>query len=141
MIQTSPREARLFIDGEPVGTTPYHYSSTKIIGSQTKIRLEKEGYETLNTSFARDEEADVGAIIGGVFFLVPFLWTMKYKSTHNYELLRTSSKSSLKNSSEKELVPTGQTKIERLREMNSALEEGIISKSEYEKERKKILDE
>jgi hypothetical protein len=49
--------------------------------------LEKEGYEPLNTIFSRNEEVDPGAIVGGVFFLFPFLWTMKYKPTHNYELM------------------------------------------------------
>jgi len=47
-----------------------------------------EGYEDFLGSFSRDEEVDVGAIIGGIFFLFPFLWTMKYKPFHTYELKR-----------------------------------------------------
>lgn len=74
------------MNGEYKGVTPYHYSDTKIVGSTNQVRLEKEGYETFNASFSRDEKADVGAIIGGIFFLFPFLWTMKYNPTHIYEL-------------------------------------------------------
>ena len=86
MIQTNVDEADLYLNGENVGKTPYKHRDTKIVGSTTEVRLEKEGYETLQTSFSRDEKADVGAIIAGVFFLFPFLWTMKYKPVHNYDL-------------------------------------------------------
>ncbi len=89
MIQTNVDEAELFLNGERVGKTPYKHRDMKIVGSTTEVRLEKEGYETFQTSFSRDEKADIGAIIAGVFFLFPFLWTMKYKPVHNYELEAT----------------------------------------------------
>ena len=87
IIQSSPTGAKLYINGEPVGTTPYTYSDTRIVGSTVAVRLEKEGYDEVNTYFSRDEEVDVGAIIGGIFFLWPFLWTMKYKPARTYELI------------------------------------------------------
>ncbi len=74
MIQSVPDRATLYLNEENVGTTPYRYSDTKIVGSTTEVRIEKEGYEPLQTSFSRNEEADVGAIIGGLFFLFPFIW-------------------------------------------------------------------
>ncbi len=86
MIQSTPSEAKVYINNEYVGTTPHKHKDTKIVGSSNMLRIEKEGYTPLNTSFSRDEEADVGAIIGGIFLLVPFLWTMKYKASHMYEL-------------------------------------------------------
>ena len=76
------------------GVTPLSYSDTKIVGSTSNVRLELEGYESLNTILSRNEAADVGAIIGEVFFLFPFLWTMKYNPVHTYEL-RPSSTASL----------------------------------------------
>lgn len=91
LIQSEPSGAKLYMNGEYMGVTPFSYSDTKIVGSSTEIRLEKEGYEPLYTMMSRDETVDVGAIIGGVFFLFPFLWTMKYKPTHNYELIPLSS--------------------------------------------------
>ena len=48
------------------GVTPLTYSDTKIVGSVTTLRLEKEGYETFNTLLSRNERVDVGAIIGGL---------------------------------------------------------------------------
>lgn len=86
LIQSEPSGANVYMNGEYKGVTPYSYSDTKIVGSTTEVRLEKEGYEPLNTMLSRNESADVGAIIGGFFFLFPFLWTMKYNPVHTYEL-------------------------------------------------------
>lgn len=93
LIQSTPSGAKLYLNGEYAGLTPYTHSDTKIVGSTNHVRLEKEGYETTNAHFSRDEEADVGAIIGGIFLLFPFLWTMKYKPTHTYEMIPITSAS------------------------------------------------
>lgn len=86
LIESVPNGAKLYLNGEYAGVTPYNYTDTKIVGSTTMVRLEKEGYETLNAAFSRNESVDVGAIIGGLLVWVPFLWTMKYKPVHTYEL-------------------------------------------------------
>lgn len=87
VLNSSPQGAKLYIDGEPVGTTPYTHSDTRIVGSTTPIRLSMEGYQDYNGALKRNEEANVGAIIGGIFLLFPFLWTMDYKPAHTYELI------------------------------------------------------
>ncbi len=87
MIHSNHDGAKVYLNEELAGTTPYLHSDTKIVGSTTRVRLEKEGYESLGTSFTRNEEVDAGAIIAGIFIWVPFLWTMKYKPAHTYELL------------------------------------------------------
>lgn len=86
MLHSNPSGARVYLNGEPVGTTPYYHRDMKIIGSSTQVKIVKEGYEPIHTLLSRDEEVDVGAIIGGIFFMIPFLWTMKYKPAHIYEL-------------------------------------------------------
>lgn len=86
LIQSVPDGAKVYMNEEYKGVTPYNYSDTKIVGSTTLLRIEKEGYEPLSTYLSRDESVDVGAIIGGLFFLFPFLWTMKYNPVHTYEL-------------------------------------------------------
>lgn len=141
MIQSNPIGAKVYVDGEQVGSTPYRHRDSKIVGSTTVVKLEKEGYETLNTSFSKDEEADIGAIIGGVFFLFPFLWTMKYKSAHNYELNPSSNVvQKMSNNSQVQLNNGAElSKADKLRELKQLLDEKIISQDEYEKEKKKIL--
>lgn len=140
MIQSNPSGAKVYLNGEPVGTTPYTHQDTKIVGSTTTVKLEKEGYEPLNTSFSRDEEADVGAIIGGIFVWVPFLWTMKYKPTHTYELTPSSADEQPKIGTNLQQNQT-ESKADRLRELKKLLDEKVITQGEYEKEKKKILEE
>ncbi|MBN1207798.1 MAG: PEGA domain-containing protein [Myxococcaceae bacterium] len=91
IIRSEPSGATVYVDGSKAGTTPYTYSDTKIVGSSTRIKLKKEGYEDLETIITRSEQFEVGPCIGGVFFLVPFLWVMGYQPDHNYELSPLSS--------------------------------------------------
>jgi hypothetical protein len=141
VIQSNPTGAKLYLNESLVGTTPYKHTDTKIVGSTTYVRLEKEGYQPLITAFSRNEQADVGAIVGGVFFLFPFLWTMKYDPSRTYELTPVAGSDSpivapmpLAN----DMVSS--SKATRLREIKKLLDDGILTKEEYEKEKKKILD-
>lgn len=86
MITSKPSGAKVYLNDEFLGETPVQYEDSKIIFSVNYLKIEKEGYKTLYTSFARDEEAEIGAIITGFIAYVPFLWAMKYKPNHNYEL-------------------------------------------------------
>ncbi|MDP3359639.1 MAG: PEGA domain-containing protein [Lutibacter sp.] len=88
IINTKPSQSKLYINGELVGTTPYKHKDSKIVGSTNTIRIEKDGYETYNASFSKDEKINVGAIIAGIFLLVPYLWVMKYEKGHLYELTK-----------------------------------------------------
>ncbi len=141
MIQSVPAGAKLYIDGEPAGTTPYAYMDTKIVGSSTTVKLEKEGYQPFMTSFSRSEEADVGAIIGGVFVLVPFLWTMKYKPTHTYELTPLVGEQQPAVINPQNQINTFQgSKADQLRELKNLMDEKVITPAEFEAQKKKILE-
>lgn len=148
-IMSRPPGAKVFINNEYVGETPVSYSDTKIVGSLNYVSLEKEGYENLETSFSRTEEADIGAIIGGIFIWIPFLWVMKYKPKRTYELIPLS---------ESPLMPRNpaapqtfenqvnqntslKPKTEQLRELKKLLDEGILTQEEFEVEKKKILEQ
>ena len=86
VLHSKPEGAKVYLDNCYVGTTPYKHKDMKIVGSTTPLRLTKDGYEPLETHLAKDEKADIGAIVGGVFFLFPFLWTMEYQPEHFYDL-------------------------------------------------------
>jgi hypothetical protein len=86
LIQTEPSEADVYVDRVKVGKTPYAYSDTKIVGSSTVFTFKKRGFKDFNYVLTRNEQADVGAIVGGVFFLFPFLWTMRYYPSRIFEL-------------------------------------------------------
>lgn len=86
IITSVPGDAKVYINGEYVGQTPYKHKDSKIVGSSNTIRVEKEGYETYNDTFSKDEKLAVGPLIGGVVLLVPFLWIMKYEKGRIYDL-------------------------------------------------------
>ena len=140
LIQSSPSDAKIYLNGEPVGTTPYTHRDTRIVGSTTSVKLEKEGYDPFSTSITRNEEADAGAIIGGILFLIPFLWTMKYKPTHMYELIPKSGVGQpiFETDPQQDLT---KSKADRLRELKALFDENVLTQEEYEKEKKKILEE
>lgn len=137
LIKSIPSKSKVYIDGEYMGETPYTYSDSRILGSSVSIKLEKEGYQPFITNLTRNEEADLGAIIGGVFFLVPFLWTMKYKPTHTYELkpLGEGVYSGTSN-----IEGTQKSTADKLRELKKLLDGGVITQAEFDKEKAKILD-
>lgn len=140
MIQSNPSGAKVYLNSESVGTTPFTYRDTKIVGSLTTVELEKEGFDPFYTSFSRNEEADVGAIIGGIFLLFPFLWTMRYKPLRTYELIPSSYNEQtipITNSKESQV----KSKADKLRELKQLLDDKIITQEEYEKEKQKILEQ
>ncbi|HJV79063.1 MAG TPA: PEGA domain-containing protein [Paludibacter sp.] len=146
MIVSNPPDAKLYLDGEFVGKTPYKHRDSKIVGSSTLVKIEKEGYAPLVTEFSKNEEADIGAIIGGIFVWVPFLWTLKYKQTHNYELnpiaVQDAVKTEMQQTQQIQQVPTVQkSKADKLRELKKLLDEKIITQNEFEKEKAKVLEE
>src|SRR3954469_656438 len=73
VIQSYPTGAKLYLNGEPVGRTPYAMTDTKIVGSSTTVYLEYPGYEPVTAAITRNEEFDAGACLGGVLLLFPFL--------------------------------------------------------------------
>jgi hypothetical protein len=86
LIRSEPSGAKLYLDGEPVGKTPYSMSDTKIVGSSTRVKLVLDGYEPFDANIQRNEVFDAGACLGGVLVLFPFLWIQGYKPEHHYEL-------------------------------------------------------
>ncbi|MGE5354711.1 MAG: PEGA domain-containing protein [Deltaproteobacteria bacterium] len=141
MIVSEPPGAKLYIDGNPVGYTPYSYSDTKISGSKTNLKLEKEGYETMHTFITRTEEVDIGAIVGGIFVWPVFLWTMKYYPEHYYELYPLILDDQNENKAISAPDKDQRSKVERLRELKQMLDEKLITEEEYQKAKERILKE
>jgi hypothetical protein len=86
VINSVPDGAIVYLNGERVGPTPYTHSDKRIVGSSLRVVLKKDGYQEFSTVLRKNEDANVGAIVGGVFLAFPFLWVMGYKPTHTFEL-------------------------------------------------------
>jgi hypothetical protein len=42
LIMSEPSNAKLYLNGQYVGTTPYQHKDKKVVGTTTNVRLEKE---------------------------------------------------------------------------------------------------
>ncbi|NKB32765.1 MAG: PEGA domain-containing protein [Pseudomonadales bacterium] len=85
VIRSSDPDARIYVNGEYIGTGRAHYSDEKVAFSRNDVEIRREGCRAEHYSFRRSEEADLGAIIGGILFTVPYLWVTEYKDYHAYE--------------------------------------------------------
>ena len=86
MIHTLPEGARVYMNDEFRGVTPYRHTDSAISGTVTAMTFRKEGFQDFHTTLHKNENVHVGAVIGGILFFFPFIWTMGYNPAHNYEL-------------------------------------------------------
>ncbi|MFB6263088.1 MAG: PEGA domain-containing protein [Bradymonadaceae bacterium] len=86
-IMTDPEGAEVYVDGAYEGKTPLTYKDQRLAGTCVNLKVKKSGYETQNHSLCRDERANVGAIIAGIFFWFPFMWMFSYKPSRTYKLV------------------------------------------------------
>jgi len=49
------------------------------------VKLKKEGYKDFN-GYIKRESLDIGALITGIFFLVPLLWVTGYPPQYVFEM-------------------------------------------------------
>jgi len=156
MIQSEPAGAKVFINGEYYGETPIIMADSKLALTSTYIRLEKEGYRTLETVIVRDEDIDFGAAIAGIFFYFPWLWVFEYKPVHNYllepgdgrdpdieidvEYFYQGDNPPQTTGNNKKDQPTS-NKAQKLRDLKQLLDDGVITQDEYNIEKQKILDQ
>lgn len=140
-LYTNPKGAAVYLNGVHVGKTPYTMTDTKITGTVTQLTFKKEGYEDFDVAIARNEELDVGALIGGILVLIPFLWIQKYQEAHTYDLVPLGERPVMDGP---ERLTTPETKIstsmaDQIRELKQLLDEGLITQEEYNKAKTKIL--
>lgn len=86
-IRISDPDARIYVNGEYVGTGHGHYSDRKPAFTVQEVTLRKDGCEPQNYSFRRNERPDVGAIVSAYYLVVPIFWFTQYKGHHAYEFV------------------------------------------------------
>ncbi len=138
MIMSNPSGAKAYIGGSYIGTTPCEYSDMKVTGSSTSIRLEKEGYEPAQGIISKNGDLNVGALIGGIFFWFPFIWIFGYRDSYQFELQPVGGGEMVVGTVVEEEEPVAD-RNEALRELKDMYDDGVLTKEEYEREKKKIL--
>ena len=85
MIKSNPSGAKLYIDGIYKCETPCSYKDSAPVGTAKTVVLRKEGFKETRGKI-RKEELDIVPLIGGIFFLFPYVWMMKYPSDYTFEM-------------------------------------------------------
>ncbi len=85
LIKVSDPDARIYVNGEYIGVGQATYTDKKVAFSNNDVTIKKPGCDPVSYSFRRNEKPDGGAIVGGIFVTIPFLWVTEYKKEHNYE--------------------------------------------------------
>jgi len=84
-IRVSDPDARIYVNGEYVGTGRGFYSDRKLAFSRQEVTLRKAGCEEQSYSLRRNERPDFGAIVTAYYLAVPILWVAQYKHRHAYD--------------------------------------------------------
>jgi hypothetical protein len=142
VIDSHPQGAKVFVDGSYLGFTPYTYSDTKVVGSRTSLKLSLDGYRDFYTAIHRDQQLNVGALIGGFFLIVPWAWMMDYRSGYTFELTKATAADEVANQeynpNSPSLVPLS---LERkLLQLKKMYDDSLINRSEYDKLRQRAID-
>jgi len=137
MIKSEPSNAKVYLNNSYVGNTPYIMKDSKISFARTSVKIEKEGYSPMETYIIKDEDVNIGAVIGGIIFWFPFLWTMSYMPEHIYELKPLNEDENYYYNNNNEGQNIQNTKYQQLFDLKKLLDEGIITQEEYEKEKQK----
>ena len=85
VIKSNPSEAKLYLDRQFRGETPYTHSDSAVAGTMRTLTLKKEGYKDF-TGHIRREKLSIGALIGGIFLLIPWIWILEYPPEYTFEM-------------------------------------------------------
>jgi hypothetical protein len=84
-IRVSERDARIYVNGEYVGTGKGYYSDRKPAFTKQEVAVRKDGCAEQRYTIRRNEKPDLGAIVSAYYLAVPILWVTQYKDRHAYE--------------------------------------------------------
>lgn len=140
-IESIPSNAKLYINGEFVGNTPYTYSDKKISGTRQEVKLIKEGFEPYTDEFSRNQKLEPKALYFGIF-LVPLFWLKEYNEVQIFDLNTAGKKIAEPQILFEKTTDTGEpTQEDRLRDLQFRYDNKFIDKKTYDREKKRILEE
>ncbi len=84
-IKVSDTDARIYVNGEYVGTGDGYYSDHKPAFTKQEVTVRKDGCPEQSYTMRRNERPDFGAIISAYYLVLPILWVTQYKDSHIYE--------------------------------------------------------
>jgi hypothetical protein len=84
-IKVSDADARIYVNGEYVGTGDGYYEDRKPAFTKQEVTVRKDGCAEQSYTIRRNERPDLGAIVSAYYLALPILWATQYKGHHAYE--------------------------------------------------------
>jgi hypothetical protein len=84
-IRVSDDDARIYVNGDYVGTGDGYYFDRRPAFTTQKVTLRRDGCQEKSYTMRRNERPHYGAIISAAYLALPILWVTKYKGQHVYE--------------------------------------------------------
>jgi hypothetical protein len=94
IIKSKPSGAKVYLDGEIKGETPYTYTSAGIWGTKKMVVLKKEDYKESVQQIKKDQVNWVTVIIGALVFYPLLLWGADFPTEYTFEMEKLESKPS-----------------------------------------------
>jgi hypothetical protein len=83
IIRTGMPDAKIFINDQYYGTESAVYTDMKVSFLTSKIKVEKEGCQTMSYVLTKNDRFDYMALLGGLLMVVPLVWIMKYRPVYH----------------------------------------------------------
>jgi len=84
-ITVSDEDARIYVNGDYVGTGDGYYSDRRPAFTTQQVTLRRDGCVEQSYPMRRNERPHYGAIVSAAAFALPIFWVTQYKNEHDYE--------------------------------------------------------
>ena len=86
-LNTNPPGAKVYVDGQLIGVSPASFVEKSGFGKTYQIKIEKEGYQTMNTT--EKQVINVMYLVLSILFCLPAIfWSFTLEDQYTYTLQR-----------------------------------------------------
>jgi hypothetical protein len=84
-ITASDEDARIYVNGDYVGTGDGYYSDRRPAFTTQQVTLRRDGCVEQSYPMRRNERPHYGAIVSAAALALPIFWVAQYDDQHDYE--------------------------------------------------------
>ena len=144
-IVSEPTGANVYINGRLKGQTPLKITTTLSNHGEIPLSLSHPGHESIDTFLTKTGETDKFLRILGYIAVLPLDYDKKFKPQNKYVLKPKQQRSykfsqTVTEEDKEEIDTLDASKIEKLRKIQKAYKEKLISREEYITLKKNILE-
>jgi hypothetical protein len=85
-IRSVPSGAKVYLNGEYVGETPFVHEDMDIAGTSKRVKLTHDGYRDQVGTIRKEELKVMPLVVGLCCLLIPLLWVTGYPDEYRFIL-------------------------------------------------------